>query len=287
MNNFVCLTLSVYPRNGTPILFPHDMSDQPQFKCRQCQDSWQQHNTQAGSQVYAGLHGFWAVWQKSGLTAGLQYFFFFSLMYVLKSDMQIDHWRRCYPQPTLKNILVLHQANLDRITRHRMRLSLAGPTSRTLAPHLSPLPALWRSGGMHRMLVMLVCFVRQIENGTRIQFTEAWNIMINWNYKNTHTKFRQLPLLYTRMTRRVSECFCKGQMMDSVVHTNTCTDEWDWFMWLPHWPLFGSPGDVTSTMNSEYCLSTTMRPHPLTLPTVTPLTVLSVAVQSKQCESAE
>lgn len=39
----------------------------------------------------------------------------------------------------------------------------------------------------------------------------------------------------------------------------------------------------TSTVNSEYCLSKTMRPHPLTLPTVTPLTVPSMAAQSEQC----
>ncbi len=39
----------------------------------------------------------------------------------------------------------------------------------------------------------------------------------------------------------------------------------------------------TSAVNSEYCLSKTMRPHPLTLPTVTPLTVPSVAAQSEQC----
>lgn len=39
----------------------------------------------------------------------------------------------------------------------------------------------------------------------------------------------------------------------------------------------------TSTMNSEYCLSKSMRPYPLALPTVIPFSVLSVTAQSEQC----
>lgn len=40
-------------------------------------------------------------------------------------------------------------------------------------------------------------------------------------------------------------------------------------------------------MNSEYCLSKSMRPHPLTLPTVTPLSLLSSCTIRAVCESVQ
>lgn len=76
-------------------------------------------------------------------------------------------------------------------------------------------------------------------------------------------------------------------MLGSAAHMSTRANEWGGFIRLPRKPPFGSPGDVTVAGNSGHCLSTAMRLHPLTLPTVTPLTGLLVAVQSQQCDSAE
>lgn len=93
------------------------------------------------------------------------------------------------------------------------------------------------------MLVMLVSFVRQIENGTHIYSSLKHEDMmvchsgkknpISCNYKQVTPTLNvdiaplkhMLPLLYTKIAMRISEHFYDCHVMDSAVHTNTCADE--------------------------------------------------------------
>lgn len=76
-----------------------------------------------------------------------------------------------FPKPSQKkpwvNLLPYHQDHLYQYWDWDSIQGWQDPPAK-LAQRLSASPALWRCSGMHRMLVMLVSFVRQIENGTHI-----------------------------------------------------------------------------------------------------------------------